>query len=454
MTRPHSTLPTNIDIRTVADQVNAQMRQGHAVEALRLLEEARRTERPVVQEALDRYVAAGSREELARLDSADPPPPLPTADTLQRLRLASTAPRMPDYSQVPQEPNELAGLTEAQKYDVYASMVETRGDQRARDALRSQDSVLLGLRRETSTIASMDANGERGRGVYDDHIVVLRTDGDGQRHWAMAGRASTEPTAQYDHHARPAPGRVDTVYANVYWRRAEGQDVDGDRINDLGRLAEGTIEMSATTHNNPIEAMTDTAFRPSTEQLTPPRVARLVERDSNGDGRFDLHDTNGVQDLNRTFKIHSGSRANTDSAGCQTIHPGDYEAFMQAATSQPGQTRWQYVLTSTTDAPARQQGQDLEQGGDRPPAQPPAAVDDHQGAHHPPPGPFHDIHADLSVAAAMRGDSNALDRLAEGYAHSTEGQQLARAGDHLLEQQQHMERQVAQSQDVPQMHVP
>ena len=51
--------------------------------------------------------------------------------------------------------------------------------------------------------------------------------------------------------------------------------------------------------------------------------------------------------MNETFKIHSGSRSNTDSAGCQTIHPDHYLAFIGAVTSSRQQTRWQYVLTST-----------------------------------------------------------------------------------------------------------
>src|SRR5690606_4517239 len=96
----------------------------------------------------------------------------------------------------------------------------------------------------------------------------------------------------------------------------------------------------------------------------------MVQRDTNADGYFTAVDPHGAQDLNPTFKIHSGSRNNTDSAGCQTIHPDDYRAFIDAAQSNPRQTRWQYVLTST------QRGlfHNVEVGGDRlqPAAQPEA----------------------------------------------------------------------------------
>ncbi len=450
MTNPHPTTATDIDIRSSADQVIAQFRQGHHAEAMRLLEQARGDERPVVQEALDRYVSAGARPQLDQLNTSGALQGGPDQAALQRLRQASQPPRMPEYSQVADQPNELVGLTEAQKYDVYASMVETRGNQNARDALGTQDSVLLGLRKETSTLASMDNNGQRGTGVYDDQIAVLRKDANGGRHWYMADRASTEPTAQYDRHAEPAPGRERTPYADVTWRRAEGEDVNGDRREDLGRLAEGTIEMSSTTHTNPRSAGTNQAFRPSTEQLTAPRDADLVQRDSNGDGLFNQQDTNGVQDLNRTFKIHSGSRTNTDSAGCQTIHPSDFSSFMDAARANPAQTRWQYVLTSTTEPPAQQQEQGRAQEPRQQQAPAGAAAAERHGMNQP--GPFNDAHADQYLAAAMSGNSDALDRLAMNFAQSNEGQRMAQMGDDLLARQQAMDRQVAQPQHAPQEH--
>src|SRR5690606_30073237 len=196
-------------------------------------------------------------------------------------------PRMPQYSV--DESHELSELSAAQKFDVHASIVEMRGNEAARSALRNGDVVLLGLRQETSTIASMDQSGTRGTGVYDDHIVVLRKDADGERQWHIAGRASTEPTAQYDEHARPGPAR-DSIYANVRWRRSEGFDANGDGVVDLGRLVEGTIEMVRSDHPNPASARTNVAFRPSPEQLGVHSRVGLIERDTNADGQFDEND--------------------------------------------------------------------------------------------------------------------------------------------------------------------
>lgn len=153
---------------------------------------------------------------------------------LERLQQAVQPPRIPEYNgREVNEPNELVGLTSAQKFDVYASIVETRGNQAASDALRNEESVLLGLRKETSTLASMGERESRGTGVYDDQIVVLRKQANGERHVFIADRASTEPSAQYDERAEPGPDRVGTPYANVAWRRSEGEDVNRDGLSDM-----------------------------------------------------------------------------------------------------------------------------------------------------------------------------------------------------------------------------
>src|SRR5690606_9573687 len=109
-------------------------------------------------------------------------------------------------------------------------------------------------------------------------------------------------------------------------------------------------------HENPASARTRIALRPSDGQLTPERSRGLVERDTNGDGLFTAADPNGVQNLNPTFKIHSGSRQNTDSAGCQTIHPDDYLDFINLVRSNPDQELFQYVLTSTHDGSVQELG--------------------------------------------------------------------------------------------------
>ena len=143
----------------------------------------------------------------------------------------------------------------------------------------------------------------------------------------------------------------------------------------------------------------------------------MVQRDTNADGYFTAGDPRGTQDLNPTFKIHSGSRRNTDSAGCQTIHPDDYRAFIDAAQSNPRQTRWQYVLTSTEGGLFH----NVQRGGDRPPAAQPDAgaplerVPERQGNATRTTGPFDDPDLNRYLAAVIAGDSEHANRIAFGF---------------------------------------
>ncbi|MGY1519037.1 hypothetical protein [Luteimonas sp. A482] len=445
MTNPHPTTPTAIDIRTSAERVIAEVRQGRLAQAVESLEQAREGQRTVVQEALDRYVAAGVRAELPGM-GRDRGHHARHAQSVDRLAQALGPPRIPDYSHIADSPNELVGLTEAQKHAIYAGIVEVRGNDVARDDLRRDGhSVLLALRRETSTLAS-PGQGRTGTGLYDDQVVVLTRTANGEGRIFLTGRASTEPTAQYSHQAgsdgtRPFGDRdferrqiaPAAGYEDVAWRRIQGDDVNGDTMRDLGRLAEGTIEMQIARHDNPAAARTDTAFRPSPEQLRPERIGGRVQRDTNGDGLFTVADLEGVQGLNNTFKIHSGSRNNTDSAGCQTIHPNDYSAFIDAAQSNPRQTRWQYVLTSTQGGLFH----NVEVGGDRPqPAarpEAPAPVErpaGRQGSAPQPSGPFDDPGLNRYYAAVLAGDGATADRIALGF--SFRAPELAvQSQDHL-----------------------
>ncbi len=260
--------------------------------------------------------------------------------------------RMPANTYGDAANSELQNLTDTQRHDVYASIVATRGNDAARNALTNGDRVILGLRQEDSTLATGQTGNahlpraddpatrtvdesQRGTGIYNDRLVVLWENADGTRGVHETLRASTEPTAQYDAHY--ASNR------SVPYRRAEGEDVNRDRTSDMGRLAPGTIEMKEATHGDDGHD----AFRPTRNAVA--AGADMVQRDTNGDGRFDGADVNGVQDLNDTFKIHRGSRNNTDSAGCQTIHPDEYRPFVDAVSRNAGDNpTWQYVLTNTT----------------------------------------------------------------------------------------------------------
>lgn len=383
------------NIKERADEVAALFNTNRPADALALLERHRQGQPGVVQESLDRYVGTSAERSIAASAAA---PPNPSAnEALRRLQDARTSePRFPAHT-------EMAALSDAQKYDVYASIAQTRGNAAADQALATPGQrVILGLRQENSTFDTMqDAEhpaqrradnpatrrdeSRSGGGIYNDRLIVLWKDANGTPHVHESDNANTEPTAQYDHHAgstgaRPfADGGRETRrldpspgFENIAVpRKIEGDDVNADSIRDLGRLRDGTVEMQMAQHPNPRQggALED-ALRPSQAAVDAGRG--MVQRDSNADGWFDRADVNGVQDLNDTFKIHRGSRGSTDSAGCQTIQSESYDAFMQAVQGNPAQTRWQYVLTSTTPGPVREQQRDQgpQQEGVRPgPAQ-------------------------------------------------------------------------------------
>lgn len=255
--------------------------------------------------------------------------------TRQRLLESYGPPRLPSIE-------ELQALESTQQFHVYASIVATRGNAQANDHLDIGNRVILGIRKETKTTIN------QGQGAYDDRIVVLWSSPDGTT-GSLQFEATTEPSSQYDARAgfnpRPSPFETST------FRRAEGTDSNQDGVADLGRLAEGTIEMRATTHLTPGgRGAGHFALRPSRDAVASSPTG--VQRDTNGDGWFDSADINGVQPLNDTFKHHMGSSTNTDSAGCQTLprrnRAGDdvYASYVEALRGTPGQERWHYVLTS------------------------------------------------------------------------------------------------------------
>lgn len=326
---------TEIDISAAADDVVALLRSQRAREAAAQLQIRRVGQPLVVQEALERYVAVRAAPQLEMLGQAEGVVEADRATVipmLERLRVASRPPRMPDAE-------ETSALSQAQQHDVYGSMVALRGNSAAQEAMETQDRVILGLRKETRTTA------RRGQGEYDDRIVVLWRDAEGQGHVREFLETTTEPSAQYDGHAKTTP--ASPGFADVITRtKTEGEDVDADRVRDMGRLAEGTTEMRQTTHPR-FEMPDDFSLRPTRAAVA--EGSNRVERDTNGDGWFDARDVNGVQDLNNTFKIHRGGNENTYSAGCQTVRY-EYDAFVATVRALPDQTRWHYVLTSTGSA--------------------------------------------------------------------------------------------------------
>jgi hypothetical protein len=424
-----------LDISASADQVVALLNANQRVEAMRLLERQREDQPEAIRDALDRMVSYRGRDVLGRMEAdvirtMDPvsdPGAAMVYTNLGRLGLAAGQPRFPSETDV-------AALTDTQRYDVYASIIETRGNDAARESLRNGDRIVLGLRQENSTVDSATRDqpnavavddpatpadeSRRGSGVYDDRVVVLgrRSPEGGVPEVWQFGSSNTEPSAQYDHHAQGRDRQE--PYTHVQRRRAEGEDVNGDGVRDLGRLREGTVEMLATTHPRPGGGRDDFSLRPTPEAVAANPLG--VQRDTNADGRFDHNDTNGLQPLNNTFKIHRGSQGNTDSAGCQTIRGADYDDFVTAVRGNPGQTRWQYVLTETVPGQApvqgqqqgrpegQQQGQPPAQQG-RPQDQPPPQDDARHGRELAPPEPA-DRRAVLPQDSLMQRIEQTLDR--------------------------------------------
>lgn len=326
-----------------ADRIAVLLQDGRAGAATEVLRRTKHGQPQAVQDALERMVSARVGASLIpdQMEATSTASPLEIGDALRRINAAaSDRPRIPDTQ----------GLSDEQKFDVYASIVESRGERAALAALDAGEAVILGLRIPTNSLAN------RGQGVYDDRVIVLSRGPDGRRN-VVEFVASTEPTAQYDAH------HIDNDEVNTrYYQgrpKIDGQDVNGDGLRDAGRLAQGTYEMEEADHPTKRFAKTDFSLRPTEEAVAGGK--NKIERDVNGNGLF--NDSNDmISDLDASFKIHAGSILNTDSAGCTTIQHSYslknkgifYLAFEEAVknfstrTNHDGnrvdQTRWQYVL--------------------------------------------------------------------------------------------------------------
>lgn len=217
---------------------------------------------------------------------------------------AAPAPGTPAPAAAPAgriEPGRLpdtAGLTEGQRFDLYAAQVQQHGDAAVQADLAAGRRVILALRNDTATRIN------EGRGAYDDRMVVLWRDAAGQGH-AVELRANTEPSGQYE------PG-------GPYTRRAIGGDYNGDGRGDQGRLADGSY---AFTRGSFLGAR---ALLAGNDQVT--------ERDTNHNGRFD----DGVRAARGDYgmHIHIGGQGNTGSAGCLTLPPAEHARLFEALGSQ------------------------------------------------------------------------------------------------------------------------
>jgi LysM repeat protein len=208
-----------------------------------------------------------------------------------------------------------AGMSEAQRYELYAAQVQQFGDASAQADLAAGRRVILSLRVDTDTRVN------QGKGAYDDRMVVLWQGADGSRH-AVELRANTEPSGQYED-------------GGPYMRRAVGGNYGGDARGDQGRLADGTYRFTRGTFQGAVALMA------GSDQVT--------QRDTNHNGRFD----DGVTTARGSYgmHIHIGGQNNTYSAGCLTLPPEEHARLFEALG---GQNTVRSVLVNTSRLTAAQ----------------------------------------------------------------------------------------------------
>lgn len=176
----------------------------------------------------------------------------------------------------------IAGMTEDEKYDYFASFIPANGGV-FKPGLNEKN--LVGLRVSTNT------NTNQGKGAYDDLFVLVWKDSSGRKR-AVEYPGNTEPSA--------------------FYRGRMGVDVDKDGRLDQGRLAPGFFEYVPSTS-------------PKLGNILRPIRDSKVERDVNQDGLFNDAATSGG---GVTMLIHTGGTSNVVSAGCQTMPPPDFKRFL------------------------------------------------------------------------------------------------------------------------------
>jgi LysM repeat protein len=185
-------------------------------------------------------------------------------------------------------------MNEAQKYDFYRNLVESKGGEFHRGK-RTRN--IIGLRKETNP----NANG--GRGADDDRFVMAWIDRDGNKR------------------VREYNGTTEGSERN---RQNYSSDVNRDGRNDLGRIPNGYYEYGVST-----SARLGDVLRPT--------KAFRVQRDFNQDGRYTGRERRA--DTSSAFLFHKGS-----SAGCQTMDSSNWKQFWSDLNSSGRPKKIGYTL--------------------------------------------------------------------------------------------------------------
>lgn len=124
------------EVASRAAELFSEGRQGEATD---LLNQTADSLPDALKEALHRRVSAALNQSLVPSGAMGLQglyaSPVEIGNALREINAAANAPAMPDTQ----------GLTDAQKFEVYASIVDTRGNEAARQALAAGDTVILGL---------------------------------------------------------------------------------------------------------------------------------------------------------------------------------------------------------------------------------------------------------------------------------------------------------------------
>jgi hypothetical protein len=188
-------------------------------------------------------------------------------------------------------------MSEAQKFEHYKAMIERSGG-----TFNPNGPNVIGVRTPT--------NGKGNGGAYDDTMAVIWRDKQGGMH-VREFRGNTEPNGTYE-------GRM-------------GQDVNGDGSRDQGRMRTGHYQFTATTFkgNNALRMIGDSR----------------VDRDTNHDGVFG-NDGGAASGGGASMLFHGGGANSTNSAGCQTLPPGEFDQFMSTLREAGGTSNVRYTLTN------------------------------------------------------------------------------------------------------------
>jgi murein DD-endopeptidase MepM/ murein hydrolase activator NlpD len=194
--------------------------------------------------------------------------------------------------------------------DDWAALIAGHGNAEARADFAAGKRVVVALRKPTNTKAN------QGLGVYDDRMVVVQRVGGALK--TKEFPCTTEPSGQYASEGKKAS-------------KGSTTDLDGDHRMDLGRLRAGNYRYQS----KPGGHLGQPAFRA--------RDTQVAERDVNHDGDFNDADGNRIDPTGaqQTMLIHVGGSTNTFSAGCQTVPPAHFNAFL---ASLGGQNAFSYVL--------------------------------------------------------------------------------------------------------------